>query len=285
MSLERCTYQGPSTDELRFIRLPGLYGPILRCEGRLEGAAAGRLRHATRLLAPLRHPAVILDLSGLERIDAGGIAALREIWQAWPLTRTHLILVAGTGAAASRLSAAGLSREMLIVSSEEDALDMLEFLYGPRTWPEGSWDTAQRASLAWWKSLEQNLEILGPVEAARRLTSMHPLCEMSEQVVRLDGEPWMTRCEFCPFFADLGGRQADLGCDSVVAPILEALAGNALPEARAGIRRVIERFSTGEEDEGREVPVEFGGDQPALADLSRPEEPVNLSRVVHGVRG
>ena len=63
---------------LRIVRLPGEFGPILRCYGELSMNTAGTLRRELDLLEPLDHRVLTVDLSGCEFLDVDGILTLLE---------------------------------------------------------------------------------------------------------------------------------------------------------------------------------------------------------------
>ena len=48
-----------------------------------------------------------------------------------------------------------------------------------------------------------------------------------------------TRCEYCPLFAVVGGAVEDLGCQSLLNPIIQAVRGGDLDLARAQVAAVI----------------------------------------------
>ena len=66
--------------ELRLIRLPGEFGPVVRCFGELSADTVEALQKELLLLEPLGHPALTLNVSGCASLDtAGALAILRGI--------------------------------------------------------------------------------------------------------------------------------------------------------------------------------------------------------------
>jgi anti-anti-sigma factor len=232
--------EGPVARKLHFVRLPGLYGPVVRLIGRLDQANRDEFGHLVKLLAPLGHRAIVLNLRSLEHLDSAGFGALASGLQAWRLAGTRPVLVTGTASIARLLSLFGLDRQVVTVATEAEATDTLEFLFEERALPDRTWMEAQREALEWWQNLEREMEVLPPQATARKLTGMHALCEKSEDAVRFEGMPGLTRCELCPLFHALGGCEADLGCGRVVDPILTALARSDVRAAGEGVHRMIE---------------------------------------------
>lgn len=224
---------------LRLVRLPGPFGPVLRCHGRLDATAAAQFRHAAALLAPLGHRAVIVNLGLLDHLDEAGWTAVIDACQMLRREGVRAVLVMDAARAEHAVSALDLERDAPIARSEEEAQTVLWRLHQEERWPARSWEDAQRAALQFWRQLDHDLDRVPAAEAARRLTGMHALCEKSEDVICQSSVPPEARCEFCPLFHALGGRPQDLGCDSVIDPILEALSRSDRQAARAGVRHIL----------------------------------------------
>src|SRR5207248_2430484 len=67
-----------SPPALQLVRLPGEFGPILRCSGELSVATAEALRRELALLMPMGHPVLTLSLSGCRFLDVGGIMTILD---------------------------------------------------------------------------------------------------------------------------------------------------------------------------------------------------------------
>jgi anti-anti-sigma regulatory factor len=63
---------------LQLTRLPGEFGPILRCYGELSRSTVGTLQRELDLLEPLAHLVLTLDLSACEFLDADGIVTILQ---------------------------------------------------------------------------------------------------------------------------------------------------------------------------------------------------------------
>lgn len=226
-------------DLLTCTRLPGPFGPIVRLEGSLDERTADRFREAVDVVWPLGHRTVTLNLSGLEHIDIMGMAALIEACRQMKRVHVRPVLVVGTGSGARLVARLGFERFLIVTVTEDEARDALEFLYGERTWPDRSWGEARSEALDHWRRLELDLDVLPETDIARRLTRMHALCEKSDDAFRLEEEPGSARCEVCPLFHDLGGKETDLGCNSAIDPILAALFKGDTATARRGMERVV----------------------------------------------
>jgi hypothetical protein len=68
---------------------------------------------------------------------------------------------------------------------------------------------------------------------------MMALCERAEEIYQEQPTPAGTRCQFCPLFHELGGEPEDIGCRSLLDPIMEMLRGGRREDAREGIAFVI----------------------------------------------
>jgi anti-anti-sigma regulatory factor len=70
----------------------------IRARGRLTGAGADLLRGSVAALHGLGHPRVVLDLRGLETIDADGLRELHRLQQEVRAAGRELVLLDLTGA-------------------------------------------------------------------------------------------------------------------------------------------------------------------------------------------
>jgi len=229
----------PDTNRLELTRIPGQYGPVVRCRGILNQATAEQFRQAVSILIPMRHHAILLDLSGLRQVDSTGLAALRALLEACAPERVRPVLITGTGAAAEAVTLLGLDRQVIAVPSEAEALDALCFLFGEVQWPSRSWNEAERETLHVWYHFRTELDQLPPEELARRMTSMFPVCERSEELIQLHDHPGEERCTACPVFNATSRTREHLGCGHTLQPVLDALARNELTAAREGMDRMI----------------------------------------------
>jgi len=223
---------------LWWARLPGPHGPILRCYGTLDAGTGERFRKETMLLTSLGHRAVVLNLSHLRLTGEAGLLMLLECVRGFRRAGVRTVVVTRSPGLRETLLQPANRGHVLVARSEEDASQMLSFLLGELEPADQSWREAQESSARYWSELLQLAEDAPASEIAFRLTSMHALCDKSEQTLREREGGGISRCEYCPLFHSLGGRERDLGCDSVVDPILGALARGDVREARHGIARV-----------------------------------------------
>ena len=78
-----------------------------------------------------------------------------------------------------------------------------------------------------------------PEEALRGMTAMMALCERSEALFQERSTPATSRCQFCPLFYELGGQSEDVGCRSVLNPIIAAVRDGDRESARAQVADLI----------------------------------------------
>jgi hypothetical protein len=71
------------------------------------------------------------------------------------------------------------------------------------------------------------------------MSSMTALCERAEEFFQEPPIAAGTRCQLCPLFYALGGRQADVGCQSVLGPIMDAVRAGRTDAARARVAELI----------------------------------------------
>jgi hypothetical protein len=68
---------------------------------------------------------------------------------------------------------------------------------------------------------------------------MFALCERSEELFQERDAPATTRCQFCPLFYALGGRPQDVGCRSVLDPLLTSIREGDRDAARVQVATMI----------------------------------------------
>jgi hypothetical protein len=105
---------------------------------------------------------------------------------------------------------------------------------GPATWAEARAETLTR-----WRAIQETLDQSAPEEVLRLLTSMFALCERSETLFQERDECATYRCQFCPLFYALGARPEDVGCHSMLEPLIQAVRVNDPASARAQVAEVI----------------------------------------------
>jgi anti-anti-sigma regulatory factor len=207
---------------LNVTRQPGELGPMLSCRGPLTVLTAEALRRELAQLIPLGHPVLTIDLTRCEAIDAYGGIALVDALQQLRERGGRLVLVAGTPASAGALRALRIAEVVPVYPNLETATGAARGSAAPPL-PPATWLEAQRATLGRWRAIRALFGIIPVEETAREVTSMFPLCEQAEEVGRECGKAGASRCTCCPVFHALGARQADVGCRSLLQPILVAL--------------------------------------------------------------
>jgi anti-anti-sigma factor len=220
------------------VRVPGEFGPILRCRGELSMATVGALRHELDLLEPLGHPVLTLDLSECDFLDVDGIATLLESFKRLREKGQRLVVVAGTGPPARLLDATGIDWIIPVFPTHAVAALALRgaapAAHGPATWAE-----AREKTLARWRRIQAAVGQQAPEETLRLLTSMMGFCERSEELFQERRAKAEVRCQFCPLFSALGGRSEDIGCRSILEPIIEAVREGLRESAGAQVAKVI----------------------------------------------
>jgi anti-anti-sigma factor len=170
------------TPSLRVVRLPGEFGPILRCYGELSTTTAVTLQRELSLLEPLDHRVVTVDLSGCEFLDAEGILTLLQSFKRRSQAARSLAAVAGAGSVARLLQVVGFGRVIPTFPTEESAVRATRG-GGPPLPSPATWAVARADTLARWRLIQQALDQDSPEELLRLLTSMTALCERSEDRV------------------------------------------------------------------------------------------------------
>jgi anti-sigma B factor antagonist len=223
---------------LNLVRLPGEFGPILRCYGELSQATAEILRKELALLEPLGHPVLTLDISGCGFLDVDGIMTLLHTYKHLRGGGRRMVLVAGTGATARLLQVTGIERIIPTFPTEQVATLALRGEGPPEPAP-ATWAEARAATVARWRAIQETLDQESPEEVLRQLTSMFALCERSEELYQESDAPATSRCQFCPLFYALGGRSQDVGCRSALDPLLAVVRAGDRDAARAQVAAMI----------------------------------------------
>jgi anti-anti-sigma factor len=227
-----------SLPTLRLVRLPGEFGPTLRCSGELSVATAEGLRRELALLVSMGHPALTLSLNDCTFLDVDGILAILHAYKEIRRRGSRLVLVAGTGRIARLLQFVGVEHFLPIFPTEEAAAAAVRGGAPPVPAPP-TWEEARAESIARWRSLRALLDEGPPEEVLRQVTGMTGLCERSEELFEKRSTPAGARCQFCPLFYELGGQPEDIGCKSVLDPMIEAVREGENERARAQIDALI----------------------------------------------
>jgi anti-anti-sigma factor len=228
---------------LHLVRLPGEFGPILRCYGELTLPTSETLRRELLHLEPLGHPVLILDLSGCRRLDVEGILTILDGVKRFRARGQRLILVAGRGDVARMLRVMGLDWIVSVFPTEEVALLALRGGGPPIPAPE-TWAVARALTLGRWRGIRDALDAAPTEQILHELTSMTSLCDRSEELYREHPAPWEARCQYCPLFEALGGHPEDVGCRSILDPMMALLQSEDRESVRAQIDTLIGLIET-----------------------------------------
>jgi anti-anti-sigma factor len=254
----------PSQPALHLVRLPGTSGPIVRCAGELTGATVEAFRQELDRLVPAGHFTLTLDLTDCRFLDVDGILTLLQTYTQRREEGCRLVVVAGAGQMQRLLQALGIDWILPVFPSEEVAARALRG-GGPLPPAPATWAAARAATLTRWRAIQKTLDQAPPEELLRQFTSMTALCERAEEVFQERSAAATTRCQFCPLFYALGGRPADVGCQSVLDPILEAVRTGNPDAARTLVAEVIRTI--------REMPLPDQGRPPAPGPPTKSERP------------
>jgi anti-sigma B factor antagonist len=248
---------------LEVLRLPGESGPILRCCGELSVTTVGDLERALALVEPRSHRAVILDLARCDFMDGEGILTILDSFGAQREMGRQLVIVGATGQPARLLRVTGIDQLVPVFPSEEAAVLMLRS--GGLAAPAANWAEAQAMTVALWQAIEERLDTASAPDILYHVTSPTPLCERAETAFQ--ERPWLpndrsdlpgaaaSRCQFCPLFDVLGARQEDVGCRSLLEPMIQALYSQDWPAARDLVARVIRTLEAMPLPEERDAPI------------------------------
>jgi anti-anti-sigma factor len=234
---------------LRLMRVPGEFGVVVRCYGELSGATTEALQRELIFLEPLDHPLLTLNLAGCHVVDLEGVRTILQSSRRLRGRGRRLVIVAGTGAIARELRMLRLDWIIPVYSTEEAAALVLRGWSSPLPGP-GTWEAARAESVIHWQLIQEAVEEVPGELALRLLTSMTPLCEQAEEVFQERNLPSggqrglaacnHARCQCCPLFHELGGLREDVGCRSLIDPIIAAVEAGDRNAAGALIQGVIE---------------------------------------------
>lgn len=234
-------------DQLTVVRLPGEYGPVVRCSGELTAVTAETLRREVERLEPMGHPVLTVNLSGCDFIDVDGLMVLLDGYRQLRESGRRLALVAEGGVPARLLQVLQIDSILPVFPTEDVAGRALRGGGShppvPATWAEAREKTLQR-----WRTISEALEH-DPEEALRLMTSMFALCDRAEELFAEHPDRVEARCQFCPLFQTLGGRREDLGCRSVLEPLIDAVrvGAGSLAQTKIGeLTRLIAQMPTPE---------------------------------------
>jgi anti-sigma B factor antagonist len=247
---------------LEVLRAPSEVGPILRCRGELSVTTVGDLEREFALLDPQAHCAVLLDLAGCDFMDGEGILSILDGFKQLRETGCPLAIAGGMGQPARLLRVTGIDQLVPVFPSEEEAI--LALRGEGATAPALNWAEARAMTVTLWRRIEELLDTTSAQDILYHVTSLTPLCEHAE--TSFQDRPHSpqdrselpsatpTRCQFCPLFHALGARQEDVGCRSLLEPIIQALGSQDWPAARdlvARVIRILEEMPLPEERDAR----------------------------------
>jgi anti-sigma B factor antagonist len=204
---------------LRVTRLPGEYGPILRCDGELSVATAEILRRELADLEPMGHPALTLDLADCDFLDVEGMVVVLHAFRQWRRHGRRMAVVGGTRAVSRLLQVTGIDRIIPTFPTEETATRALRG-GGPAEPAPATWAEARDRTVARWRAIQQSLDETPSDELLRQLTSMFALCERAEEIFQDRTTPAVAR--------------------SALEPIIAAVRAGDRNEARARVARMIQ---------------------------------------------
>jgi anti-anti-sigma factor len=218
---------------------------VLRCAGELSVATVEALQRELASLTALGHPALTVNLIACSRVDLYGVVTLLEAAEQLRRAGRRLALVAGAGDTARLLSELEVTRVLPVYPTEEAANTALRGCGQPPPGPT-TWTEARQHTVARWWTIRAMLEHRKPEPVLRLLTSMFGLCSRAEELFQELPTPAVTRCHCCPLFYELGGQWRDVGCRSMIDPIIRALRQGDLRDALDQVMeviRTIERLS------------------------------------------
>lgn len=258
-----------STDRLAIDRLPGEYGPLIRCAGQLTLQTAGALERELDRMAPMGHPVVTINLSGIDFIDIDGVMTLLDGYRRLRQRGGRMALVASGKFPERLLWILGFDRLLPVFPGEDVAALALRGA-GPHPPGPEDWQAARQSTLRRWQEIGEALAP-HPQEALRIATSTSAFCDLSEELYEKRAEAADAHCRYCPLFYALGGRRRDLGCRSVLEPIIDAILEGDIEGARARVDALIRLIAEMSLPEGVEVPdPESVASEPAGASAARP---------------
>lgn len=216
-----CCETSPA-ETLHVVRLPGEFGPVLRCLGPLTVATVEGLRRELDLLLPLGHRALILNLTGSREMDSDGVLLLLDTYRRVRRFGGQLVLVSAREPATRMLEVLGIDH-LIPVFPTEGAATLALRGGAPLDARTASWQAARTATLGRWEAVLRCLQARDWSQAEAEMALPQPLCERAEELIQLRRCHTDSRCHLCPLFYALGGRNADVDCRSVRDPLLSAL--------------------------------------------------------------
>jgi anti-anti-sigma factor len=230
---------GPASPRaLLIVRIPGEFGPILRLRGELTASTVESLRRELEMLIPMGHNAVTLDLSGCTYLDLDGILTVLETYKRLRDDGRRLMLVAPPDGTGRLLQVLGIDWLVPVFPSAPAGERALRG-GGPAPEPPGSWSQARERTLRRWRAIYEALDTVPVEDTLRQVTSMFAFCERAEGIASAEGLSG-PRCQVCPLYHALGAHPEDIGCRSILDPLVEALSAGQGEWARARIAAIID---------------------------------------------
>lgn len=223
-------YETPLDEALHLVRLPGEFGPMLRCMGPLTITTVEALRRELELLLPLRDRALVLNLTGCRALDADGVLLLLDTYRRVLRSGKQLVIVAAREPASRILQDLGIDSFIPVFPTEGAA--SLALRGGEPEAATATWDAARRATLARWELILRCVDNGELARAVEELALPQALCSRAEELAQLQRCHQGSRCHLCPLFYALGGQSEDLECRSVREPLLLALQAGEADKAR-----------------------------------------------------
>jgi anti-anti-sigma regulatory factor len=223
---------------LQLMRLPGEFGLTVRCKGELSVCTAEALRRELALLEALDHPVLMVNLAECQVADVDGTLAILRSFKRYRDQGRRLIVVTGARPLEGVLGIPGIERLIPSYPTEEAAaLDLRGWwppLPGPDTWAEALAET-----IVHWKVVQEAIDRAPREDVLHLLTSMTGLCERAEEFYQENPTLGTARCQHCPLFHALGGGPEDVGCRSLIDPILASVRAGDETAAHAQVAGVI----------------------------------------------
>ena len=233
-----CCETSPA-ETLHVVRLPGEFGPVLRCLGPLTVITVEALRRELELLMPLRHRALILNLTGCREIDADGVLLLLDTYRRLRRLGKQLVLVAAREPASHLLEVLGIDSFIPVFPTEGAATLALRGGAPPEA-RTASWEAARVGTLRRWEEVMRCIHAREWTRAEDGMALPQPLCERAVELLQLRRGHTDAHCHLCPLFYALGGRDADLQCRSIRGPLLNALRQHDPVKASRLAREIVE---------------------------------------------
>src|SRR5262245_27559986 len=132
-----------ASPRLRLVRLPGEFGPVIRCSGELTVATVEALHRELALLAPMAHFALTINVAECSHVDVCGALEILESYAALQQQGRHLAVVVGSGTTAHTFRELGISASLPLFATEEAAAIALRG-DGLDPVPPPSWEEARK---------------------------------------------------------------------------------------------------------------------------------------------